>query len=139
MSDRLTRAERSALMSRVRNRDTRAEMIVRRAVHAAGFRYRVNVRKLPGSPDLAFGPRKLAVFVHGCFWHGHSCRRGRLPATNAEFWAAKVDKNIARDLKVAHELRECGWTPITIWECQLKEGTNELVRQLALTRQLGRP
>ncbi|HEY0293658.1 MAG TPA: very short patch repair endonuclease [Hansschlegelia sp.] len=116
-----TPAERSATMRAVKSRDTKPEMIVRRAAHALGYRFRLHRKDLPGSPDLVFPSRRKAVFVHGCFWHGHDCARGaRAPKANAEYWSAKIARNMARDERVRGELAELGWETLTIWECELK-------------------
>lgn len=107
-------------MGRVRGRDTGPEMVVRRMLHAMGYRYRVQSRELPGRPDLAFTRRKRAVFVHGCFWHGHECTRGsRAPRANAEYWRAKIARNRARDGEVVARLALAGWEALTVWECEL--------------------
>lgn len=128
---------RSQTMARVRGRDTGPELLVRRALHAAGYRFRVNVRDLPGTPDLAFTRRRIAVFVHGCFWHGHDCARGsRLPKTNADYWRAKIARNRARDSATEVALALDGWTALTVWECELR--TPELALA-ALMRRLGPP
>lgn len=118
--DPLTKAERSARMSRIRNADTKPEMIVRRLVHAMGYRYSLHARDVPGNPDLVFRPRKKIIFVHGCFWHQHGCRRYRQPRTNRAFWEPKLTRNRARDAEVRKMLREQGWRIMTVWECQLK-------------------
>ena len=107
-------------MSRIRGKDTRPELLVRRALHAAGLRYRLHVRDLPGRPDLVFSGARGVIFVHGCFWHGHDCPLFRLPATRAEFWAAKVAANQARDVKVQARLKVAGWRVMTVWECALR-------------------
>lgn len=108
-------------MRAVKGRDTGPEMIVRRAAHALGYRFRLHRRDLPGRPDLAFPRLKTAIFVHGCFWHGHDCARGsRVPKTNTEYWRAKIARNMARDERVRAELGALGWKPLTIWECELK-------------------
>ena len=102
-------------MARVRARDTAPELVVRRLLHAAGYRYRLHARELPGTPDLVFRRRRIAVFVHGCFWHGHSCDRGaRTPRTNTEFWRAKFARDQARDMDVAARLRSAGWTVVVV-------------------------
>jgi DNA mismatch endonuclease (patch repair protein) len=108
-------------MSRVRGRDTTPELEVRRMLYAEGFRYRIHRADLPGKPDIAFGPRKKAVFVHGCFWHGHSCRKGRLPKSNLGFWRHKIATNKKRDRKRNRQLRALGWKVLVIWQCQLKD------------------
>ena len=135
MGDVLTREGRSALMSRVRSRNTSAELSVRRAVWAAGFRYRLNVRELPGQPDLVFPRYNTAAFVQGCFWHCHDCRKGRSrPTSNQAFWNRKLDRNVARDTTNQARLRELGWTVFLIWECLLGEGTNVLLGHLGNLR-----
>ena len=135
MSDFLTKERRSALMSRVRNRGTAAERYVRGVVWSAGFRYRLNVRKLPGTPDLVLRRYRTAVLVQGCFWHGHSCRKGqRRPATNQEFWNRKLDGNIARDAANQTKLQAMGWTVFVVWECRLSEDTSDLLDYLQQLR-----
>ena len=135
MSDFLTKEDRSTLMSRVRNHGTTPEWHVRRAVWVAGFRYRLNVRKLPGEPDLILQRYDTAVLVQGCFWHGHDCRKGqRRPTSNQKFWNRKLDGNIARDAINQTKLRELGWTVFVIWECLLNEGTDALLAHLGHLR-----
>ena len=135
MSDFLSKENRSSLMSRVRNRGTAAERYVRRAVWSAGFRYRLNVRKLPGAPDLVLPRYKTAVLVQGCFWHGHNCRKGqRRPVTNVDFWNRKLDANLARDQANQAKLQEQGWTVFVVWECYLREDTEGLLTKLRALR-----
>ncbi|WP_312166616.1 DNA mismatch endonuclease Vsr [Phenylobacterium sp.] len=123
MSDVFTPEKRSAVMRRVKGKDTAPELKVRRALTALGARYRLNRRDLPGSPDIVMPGRRLAIFVHGCFWHGHDCARGaRTPKANREYWTAKVARNVARDQRTAAELTAAGWRVETIWECDLKDG-----------------
>lgn len=113
---------RSQVMARVRSKDSRPEMIVRRAAHALGYRYRLHRRDLPGTPDLVFGPRKKVVFVHGCFWHGHGCKLGaRLPKTRVEFWTAKIARNVERDAQARQRLGDLGWLSLVLWECELND------------------
>ena len=119
--DPLTPAERSERMSRIRNADTKPEMVVRRLVHGMGYRYRLHARDLPGNPDLVFRPRKKVIFVHGCFWHQHGCRQYRQPRTKRSFWEPKLAKNKARDAQVKRELRKLGWGVMVIWECQVSK------------------
>lgn len=107
-------------MSRIRNADTKPEMIVRRLVHGMGYRYRLHTRDLSGNPDLAFRPRKKVIFIHGCFWHQHGCRQYRQPRTKRDFWEPKLARNKARDAEVRAMLRGSGWSALTVWECQLK-------------------
>ena len=135
MSDFLTKESRSALMSRVRNRGTAAEQYVRHAVWTNDFRYRLNVRKLPGAPDLVLRHYNAVVLVQGCFWHGHDCRKGqRRPATNQEFWNRKLDGNLARDAANRSKLEELGWTVFVVWECRLIEDTDTLIQHLQCFR-----
>lgn len=119
--DVFSRRKRSDIMSRVRSKNTAAELILRRAVHRRGFRYSIDVMDLPGRPDFAFRRGRVAVFVHGCFWHSHSCRRGARPTSNERFWKSKLDANKRRDQRATRLLRKIGWLPIVVWECQLKD------------------
>ena len=110
-------------MSRIRGKDTKPELAVRMALHRAGYRYRLHVRRLPGTPDLVFPSRKMVIFVNGCFWHSHDCKNGRAtPSTNSEFWREKRGKTVVRDLQKINELAELGWKCLTVWECQLVAG-----------------
>jgi DNA mismatch endonuclease (patch repair protein) len=119
--DTFTPAERSAVMRRVRGKDTGPEMAVRRMVHGLGFRYALHRRDLPGVPDLVFPSRGRVIFVHGCFWHGHACRAGRnRPSSNRSYWTPKLDRNQTRDAANRRRLRNLGWQILVIWECQLK-------------------
>ncbi len=121
MIDPFTPAERSAVMRKVPGKGSSAEIKVRKALTALGVRYRLHRKDLPGSPDVVMSGRRLAVFVHGCFWHGHDCRRGdRPPKANAEYWSAKIARNRARDSRVQADLRALGWRSEVIWECELK-------------------
>jgi DNA mismatch endonuclease (patch repair protein) len=114
--------KRSAVMRAVRSRDTGPEMKLRKALFARGLRYRVNVKTLPGTPDLVFPKFRAVLFVHGCFWHGHVCKRGRrVPKQNAAYWRAKVARNRARDRTAIVALRKLGWRVKISWECYLKD------------------
>lgn len=118
-------------MSRVKNRGTAPETYVRQAVWHAGFRYRLNVRRLPGIPDLVLKRYSTVVLVQGCFWHGHDCRKGvKRPTTNQAFWNRKLDGNVARDTTNRLKLKEQGWSVFIVWECRLKEDTIELLSHL---------
>lgn len=119
--DTLTPKQRSAQMAKVRSRDTKPEMLVRRLVHRMGYRYRLHRRDLPGKPDLVFGTRKKVIFVHGCFWHGHDCSLGRIPKSRVDFWETKIRTNRSRDEAHLAKLEELGWKSLVIWECQLKK------------------
>lgn len=115
---------RSAQMALIRSRDTKPELRVRKALHAVGLRYRLHVRKLPGSPDLVFPSRHIAVFVHGCFWHQHpGCKAARMPKSRLDFWQPKLDGNVARDRRNHRALRKLGWEVIIIWECQTRRAS----------------
>ncbi|WP_170505736.1 very short patch repair endonuclease [Ruegeria arenilitoris] len=119
--DTLTRQERSKRMSLVRGRDTKPEMRVRRLIHSLGYRYRLHRRDLPGKPDLVFGPRRKAIFVHGCFWHRHpdpACKLARLPKSRRDFWLPKLEGNRARDERNNAALTEMGWDVLEVWECK---------------------
>jgi DNA mismatch endonuclease (patch repair protein) len=122
--DVFTPVQRSAVMRAVPGKDSSAELKVRRLLTRMGLRYRLHRRDLPGSPDVVFPGRKTALFVHGCFWHGHDCRRGaRMPKTNADYWIAKVARNRARDVSVQAALATRGWRAEVVWECELKDET----------------
>jgi DNA mismatch endonuclease (patch repair protein) len=126
-------AQRSAVMRRVKGRDTKPEMIVRRALTRLGARYRLHRKDLPGSPDVVMPGRRLAVFVHGCFWHGHDCARGaRTPKQNRDYWTAKIGKNRARDTTSRDALEAAGWRVETVWECELKDAAALEARLQAL-------
>lgn len=117
--DIVTPERRSSMMSRIRGRDTKPELAVRRAAHALGYRYRLHRRGLPGSPDMVFPGRRKVVFVHGCYWHRHpGCRLAYQPKSNADFWAAKFQRNVQRDRGAEELLRAGGWDVLTVWECQ---------------------
>jgi len=118
--DSLTPEQRSAQMSRIRGTNTKLEVLVRKALHARGFRYRLGGAGLPGRPDIVLPKYGTVVFVHGCFWHGHSCPLYRLPKTRPEFWADKIGKNRSRDERVVAELELAGWRVLTVWECSLR-------------------
>lgn len=123
MADTIDKQTRSRVMSRVRNKDTRPEMKVRRLVFAAGYRYRLHGRKLPGKPDLVFPGRRKVIFVHGCFWHRHEgCPLARLPKSRHEFWIPKLEANRERDRRNQKELEALGWSVLALWECELKNG-----------------
>ncbi|MBE7219196.1 MAG: DNA mismatch endonuclease Vsr [Caulobacteraceae bacterium] len=112
------------MMARVRGKDTGPERAVRRLLTRMGLRYRLQRRDLPGSPDIVMPGRRVALFVHGCFWHGHDCRRGaRQPKQNADYWRAKIARNVARDAGATDRLRALGWRPLVVWECELRDET----------------
>jgi len=116
-------------MARIRGKDTKPELIVRRLAHAAGYRYRLHRRDLPGCPDLVFPRYRKIIFVHGCFWHRHSCRKGRsTPRTRRRFWKKKFDENRERDRRNRRALRRQGWQVLVVWECQTKDPEKLLQR-----------
>ncbi|MGN8084117.1 very short patch repair endonuclease [Variovorax sp. 22077] len=120
--DRLPSARRSWLMSRVKGKDTTPELAVRRAVHSLGLRFRLHRKDMPGTPDLVFPRWRVALFVHGCFWHRHfGCPKANLPKSNIEFWLAKFFRNVDRDKKVKNELLAAGWRYEVVWECETKK------------------
>ena len=122
MTDVFTPEKRSAVMAKIKGRGTKPELQVRKALTALGVRYRLNRKDLPGSPDVVMAGRRLAIFVHGCFWHGHDCARGsRVPKANRDYWLAKVARNKARDAAAEAALIALGWRVETIWECDLKD------------------
>jgi DNA mismatch endonuclease (patch repair protein) len=109
-----------ANMSRIRSRDTKPELWVRRLIHSAGYRYRLHVKDLPGKPDLVFPARNAVIFVHGCFWHSHgACREGRIPDSNQSYWGPKLARNVERDAQHVALLKAHGWRVLTIWECEI--------------------
>lgn len=125
MADTHSPEQRSFNMSRIKERDTKPEMVVRSLVHQLGFRFRLHRKDLPGKPDLVFPSRKKIIFVHGCFWHMHDCRYGRVvPKTNDEYWRNKRQGNVERDKKNLAVLQELGWRVLILWECQVKYSEN---------------
>jgi DNA mismatch endonuclease (patch repair protein) len=129
LADIVDRATRSRMMAGIRGKDTRPEMIVRRALHARGFRYTLHNRKLPGRPDLCFPKYRAVIFVHGCFWHGHGCDYFRWPQTRTTFWESKIKGNIIREAHAISKLKEEGWRVCVVWECL----TRQQVQQRDLT------
>ena len=133
MTDVFTPQKRSAVMAKVKGRGTKPELQVRKALTALGVRYRLNRKDLPGSPDVVMAGRRLAIFVHGCFWHGHDCARGsRVPKANRDYWLAKVARNKARDAAAEAALMALGWRVEKIWECDLKDAEVLRVRLAGL-------
>jgi len=120
MADVLTPDQRRLNMSRIRGRDTKPELLLRRGLHARGLRFRLHHKNLPGRPDLVLARYNAVIFVHGCFWHGHKCPMFKLPTTRAEFWHGKIEQNRRRDLSAHASLAHSGWRILTIWECALK-------------------
>lgn len=120
--DRLTPQRRSQLMAKVRGKNTAPEKIVRSLAHRLGYRFRLYRRDLPGRPDLVFPKYRVAIFVNGCFWHQHEgCPRSRRPTSNRDFWNSKLDRNVARDRIAQERLRDIGWRPVVVWECETRD------------------
>lgn len=133
--------KRSDIMSRVRSRDTKPELRLRSRLHGHGLRYVIHDRRLPGSPDVSFPSRRLAIFVHGCFWHGHSgCKKASMPATRSQFWSAKIERNKLRDERVRSELTALGWAVRVVWECSITtESLDALAREIKMIPAADRP
>lgn len=129
---------RSKMMAAVKSKNTSPERAVRKRVFNEGFRYRLHKKNLPGSPDLSFPKYRIAVFVNGCFWHGHDCPKGRRPQTNPRFWNEKIEHNVARDRKAVFALAQAGWTVRVIWACELEKGVTSLLGVLRRRQRSGR-
>lgn len=137
MTDVFDPEQRSAVMRAVKSRNTAPELKVRSAAHALGLRFRLNRTDLAGKPDLVFPSRRTALFVHGCFWHGHDCPRGaRIPKANRAYWTAKIARNVERDAATQKALCKLGWKPAVIWECETKDA-EKLAR--LISRRIGKP
>jgi len=120
MSDIYSKSKRSEVMSRISGKETKPEILVRKYLFSQGFRFRKNVKDLPGKPDVVLPKYKTIIFIHGCFWHGHTCKRGTLPTTNVEFWKEKIEGNVERDRRDVAELEKLGWNVIIIWQCEIR-------------------
>lgn len=125
MADVFDSDKRSQIMARVRNKNTTPEIILRSILHRAGYRFRINRTDLPGKPDIVLPKYRTVIFVNGCFWHGHDCKRGHRPQTNTQFWNKKIDKNIERDKMTSNELENLGWRVLTVWQCELKKSNQD--------------
>lgn len=134
MPDIFSPEKRSWIMSRVKSRNTSPEKRVRSLLHRLGFRFRLHHKKLPGHPDIVLPKHKKVIFVHGCFWHGHDCPRGKRPATNREFWNKKIEKNRARDRDSQARLAELGWESSVVWQCETKDLAELAERLLVFLR-----
>lgn len=130
MSDKMTPEQRRHCMQSIRGKDTRPELLVRRFLHAHGFRYRLHNNRLPGHPDIVLRKYRSVIFVNGCFWHGHEgCKYYKIPQSRTEYWKKKIEVNQARDLRERIELRNMGWHVIQVWECQLKRNVLDTTLQ----------
>lgn len=132
MTDRITPDRRSRLMQKVKSKDTGPERTVRSTLHILGYRFRLHRKDLPGTPDIVFPGRRLALFVHGCFWHGHGCRLGKLPKSHLDYWVPKIEANRSRDQRKEAALIEAGWRVAVVWQCELadRELLAERLREL---------
>lgn len=118
--DRLSPERRSWLMSRIKGANTKPEIAVRSLIHRLGYRFRLHRRDLPGSPDIVLPRHHMVVFVHGCFWHGHFCKRAKMPKSRVEYWKEKIKNNRLRDARDRRNLKKLGWRVIVVWECEVK-------------------
>lgn len=119
----LQKSKRSSIVGKIKAKNTGPERLVRAFLHSLDYRYRIHVASLPGRPDIVFPLRRKAIFINGCFWHGHFCAHGSIQSkTNTQFWHEKIEKNILRDKRVLAELEALGWKTLTLWECDLKRG-----------------
>jgi DNA mismatch endonuclease (patch repair protein) len=131
VTDIYSSEKRSEIMSKVRSKDTKPEMLVRSSLHALGYRYRLHVKELPGNPDIVLPKYHTVIFVHGCFWHQHpGCNKASLPKANSEFWKRKLNDNINRDNKVCQKLKVSGWNIITLWECEIERNIRAIISQV---------
>ncbi len=122
MADVFSKRKRSQVMSLIRSTETKPEISIRKLIFSKGFRYRKNLKSLPGKPDIVMPKYKTSIFVHGCFWHGHkNCKYAHIPKSNITYWSKKINGNIERDRIKQNELRRAGWKVITVWECQIKK------------------
>jgi DNA mismatch endonuclease, patch repair protein len=134
MADTRTPEQRSRIMRSVGTKNTAPELVVRRVLHRMGIRFRLHRRDLPGTPDVVLPGRRIAIFVHGCFWHAHGCSKGRAPKSREEYWKPKLDQTRARDQRSVAALLEIGWKPVTVWQCEV---TNEAALEAHLKALLG--
>lgn len=123
LPDVVDAATRSRMMAGIKGTNTKPELLVRKGLHALGFRYRLHGKDVPGKPDLVLKKYRAAIFVHGCFWHGHDCHLFKMPSTRPEFWEAKIGRNRERDQQIKDQLKKSGWRRLVIWECALKGKT----------------
>ena len=136
--DIFDKSKRSQLMAKVKQKNTAPEIIVRKFLFSKGFRYRINVKSLSGTPDIVLSKYKTVIFVHGCFWHGHTCRAGHLPSSNLDYWVTKIEKNLERDNRKINELEKLGWNVVVIWQCEIKALKNREIRFSKLISEIER-
>ena len=127
MTDRITKEQRSKNMSQIRSKDTSIELKVRKYLFSLGYRYRVNYKELPGKPDIVFTKKKIAIFIHGCYWHGHNCnsRYAHISKSNTNYWNTKIQRNQERNKRNIEQLEKDGWKVIVLWECEIKDNFEE--------------
>jgi len=127
-----SKEKRSDVMSKIRSKNTKPEKLLRSLLHKQGLRFRIHKKDLPGKPDIVFSKRKIAIFVHGCFWHYHKdCNEGRIPSSNSKFWKEKLERNVAKDEKITSILTSMGWKVLTVWECEIEKNP-EVIEQRIL-------
>lgn len=133
MTDRISAEKRSRNMSHIRSKDTSIELKVRKYLFSLGYRYRVNYKKLPGKPDIVFTKKKIAIFIHGCYWHGHNCnsRYSHISKSNTDYWNAKIKRNQERDKRNIELLEKDGWKVIVLWECEIKDNFDQVIKILS--------
>ena len=134
VADHVTSKKRSAIMAQVRTKNTGPELVARKMLHRLGYRYRLHRRDLPGSPDIVFPRPRLAIFVNGCFWHGHACRYGRLPKSKLRYWRPKIEANRTRDILKHRQLRKLGWDFVVVWQCELRNPDSALKKMVKFLR-----
>ncbi len=135
--DPLNKEQRSERMSKIKSVNTKPEMVVRQMVYHSGFRYRLNVKELPGKPDLVFKSKRKVIFINGCFWHQHGCNIYRMPHTRLDYWLPKLEGNILRDMLAFESLEKEGWSVLVVWECEIEkdiERTKEKIINFLLTK-----
>lgn len=136
MPDIYSKTKRSKIMSKISGKDTKPEILVRKFLFSKGFRFRINDKRYSGKPDIVLPKHKTAIFIHGCFWHGHSCKRGKLPETNKGFWENKINNTKVRDKRSKRELETLGWRVITIWQCEINTRLKFLSRMKDVIEQI---
>lgn len=136
MTDRITKEQRSKNMSHIRSKDTSIELKVRKYLFSLGYRYRVNYKELPGKPDIVFTKKKIAIFIHGCYWHGHNCnsRYAHISKSNTNYWNTKIQRNQERDKRNIEQLEKDGWKVIVLWECEIKENFEFIIKEKILKK-----
>lgn len=136
MSDIFSSQKRSDIMSKIGGKNTKPEILVRKFLFSRGFRYRINVKTLPGKPDIVLPKYKTVIFINGCFWHGHNCKKGKLPSSNIDFWKEKISNNKSRDDKNSDLLAKLGWKVIIIWQCEISNINSRKIRLEFLLEEL---